>query len=278
MTTKKCNCPVCNSPVTIPDGMAEMVCSKCNNVIRLDDIRQKQRRRISRPKYQLIILVLLLAVMGGVWGFVGAGLARHFNQWIEYIGGEPRVATSDRSDFTLYECHGDDTVRIVAMLNISDIGGKQIIMAGPCMLSYNGLLSVDFINGQLVNQYSSEHAYTGYTCYYYDYFINVSGSPCGYDILTDRGYLYFRETDRLFSVGCDPYPYFDQTIIAVAIPQTANITSIVDYEPYRHITLDDWDIFYYDVTDISRHVSIHISYESNGDAPKLDWAEVEAAR
>jgi hypothetical protein len=258
--------------------MGETTCSKCGKVIRLDDCKQPQRPWVRTPKYQLIILVLLLAVVGGVWGFVGAGLARHFNQWIEYIGGEPRASTVDRSDFTLYECHGDDTVRIVAVLNISDIAGKHIIMAGPCMLSYNGILSVDFINSQLVNQSASEQAYRDYICYYYNYFINVSGSPCGYDILTVEGYLHFRETDRLLSVGCDPYHYFDQTVIAVAIPQTANVTSIVDYSPYRHIVLDDWDIFYYDVTDISKHVSIHISYEPNGDAPKLDWAEVEAAR
>jgi hypothetical protein len=284
---KECNCSNCNSPVTIPDGMTETVCSKCNNVIRTDDIRQKQRRRISRPKYQLIILVLLLAVMGGVWAYIGtgdsggsqsAGVAQPASEWIEYIGGEPRADTTGEIYFNLYEFHADDAVRIVAIFNISGDAGKQRYLGGPWLRSYDALLSVDFINSSLVDQYTLEHDYGGSLYYSYVYIVNVSGSAYGCDTLVDEGYLHVRATDRLLSIGCDPNSYFDQDIVAIAIPQAANITSILDYQPYRHITLDDWDVFYYDVTDITAHVSIHITYVSGEDAPRLDWAEVEASR
>ena len=287
MAMKKCNCALCNTPVTITDGMTETVCSKCNNVIRLDDIRQKQRRRIRRPKYQLIILALLLVVMGGMWAYVGtrdsggsqsSGGIQPVSKWIEYIGGERHASAASRRFFNLYEFHADDTVRIVALVNSSGDEGRQRYLGGPWLRSYADLLSVGFINSQLMNQSSLEVEYRGSTYYYYTYIVNVSRNPYGYDTLVNQGYLHVRETDRLLSIGADPYSYCDQLITAVAIPQTANVTSIYDSQPYRHIIVGEWDVFYYDITNISSHVSIHISYIPGEDAPELDWAEVEAAR
>lgn len=287
MTTKECNCPICNSPVTIPAGIGETTCSKCGNVIRLDDCKQSQSRWVRSPKNQLFILVALLAMMGGVWMYVwigdsagsqSSGVAQPASEWIEYIGGEPRTAITGKIYFGLYEFHADDTVRIVSLVNSSDGEGKQAYLGGPWLRSYDDLLSVGFINSRLVTQFSDEQEYRGSTYYYYDYIVNVSGNPYGCDTLVNQGYLHVRETDRLLSIGCDPYPYCAQDIIAVAIPQVANITSIYDYQPYRHITLDEWDVFYYDVTDITSHVSIHITYIPGEDAPPLDWSEVESSR
>ncbi|NQT72104.1 MAG: hypothetical protein HQ553_04960 [Chloroflexi bacterium] len=84
--------------------------------------------------------------------------------------------------------------------------------------------------------------------------------------------------DRFISIGCDPQPYYAQNIIAVAIPVNAIITSIFDYQPYLSITLEEWNILYYDVTDISGHVSIHVTFEPAGNPPSLNWTEVEEAR
>ena len=64
----------------------------------------------------------------------------------------------------------------------------------------------------------------------------------------------------------------------VAIPVEARITNIYDYQPYRHITLGEWDVFYYDTSTISEHVSIHISYRPASDTSSLNWTTVEASR
>jgi hypothetical protein len=226
-------------------------------------------------------------MMGGVWAYIGtgdsggsqsSGVAQPASEWIEYIGGEPHASVVGRCFFDLYEFHEDDAVRIVALVNASGDEGKQRYLGGPWLRSYDDLLSIGFINSQLVNQFAHEEEYHGNTYYYYYYAVNVSGSPYGYYALVNQGYLHVRETDRLLSIGADPYPYCDQRITAVAIPQTANVTSIYDYQPYRHITLDEWNIFYYDMTDISSHISIHVTYEPSEDALELDWAEVEASR
>jgi hypothetical protein len=287
MAMKKCNCALCNTPVIILDGMTEAACSKCGNIVRLDDIRQKQRRRISRSKYQLILLVLLLAVMGGVWAYVGtrdsggpqsSGVYQSASKWIEYIGGEPRATDVTPSQFYLWEFHSDDTVRQVRMVSRPNISGRQIAIGGPWLKSYDDILSFTLINGTLIDQTSQERDNRGVMNYCYSYYILANDDRYGFDILTNQGYLHVRETDRLLSIGADPQSYDAQYIHAIAISQTANVTSIYDSQPYRHIIVGEWDVFYYDITNISSHVSIHISYIPGEDAPELDWAEVEAAR
>ena len=79
------------------------------------------------------------------------------------------------------------------------------------------------------------------------------------------------------SIGVDPKPYH-QEIIAVAVPVKARLIRIYDYQPYRHVRLEEWDIFYYDVSKIQAHVSIHLTYRPDRDAPSLDRVAVEAVR
>jgi len=81
----------------------------------------------------------------------------------------------------------------------------------------------------------------------------------------------------LISIGCDPQPYYAQNIIAVALPVESNITSIEDYQPYQSITLEEWNILYYDVTDSNGHIPIHITFDPAGKPPSLDWTEMEEA-
>lgn len=69
VSNEKRNCPLCNTPVNVLDGMTEAICSNCGNVFRFSSVKIK-KRRIRRAKYQLIVLVLLLAVMGSVWTYV----------------------------------------------------------------------------------------------------------------------------------------------------------------------------------------------------------------
>jgi hypothetical protein len=267
--------------------MRETVCQKCGNILRLDDVRQEQRHRMSKSKYQLIILIVLLAVMGSVWAYVGtrdssgsqsSGVAQPASEWIEYIGGEQRAADVKTSQFYLWEFHPDDTVRQVRMLLRQNVQGQKVAIGGPWLESYDDILSFSVINGSLIDKTPQERDNRGVMNYFYSYYILVNDDQYGFDILTKAGYLHIRETDRLLSIGADPQTYDAQYIHAIAIPQSATVTSIYDYEPYRHIVLGGWDVYYYDVTDISSHVSIHITYVSGEDALELSWSEVEAAR
>lgn len=278
-------CPLCGKEITILQGAREVVCPKCGNVIPLQAPASKPR--IRRPKYQIGMLLILIAILAGVWVCVGSGdsgksqpqaASVPASSWIEDIGGEPHAANAGRVSFTLYQFNSDDTVRIVNTKLIPGDGGTTTNIWSPWLRPGDEMLDVDFINAVLISQYSYEEEYHGRLDTCYNYAVKAWDDHYGYDMLTARGYLHVRETDRLISIGSDPQDYYSQDIAAVAVPLGANITSIYDYQPYRHITLDQWDVFYYDTTDITSHVSIHIAYIPGDDAPSLDWADVEELR
>jgi len=265
--------------------MTEVVCSKCGNVITLQAHASKPR--IRRPKYQLGMLLVLVAILAGVWVCVGMGGSGESQSqkssvprtnWIEYIGGESRAANAGRVSFSLYQFNSDDTVRIVNIILIPGDGGTITNIWSPWLRPGDEMLDVTFINAVLVSQYSYEEEYHGRIDTCYNYVVNAWDDHYGYDMLTARGYLHVREADRLLSIGSDPQDYYSNYIVAVAVPLSAEITRINDYQPYRHITLDEWDVFYYDTTDITSHVSIHITYIPGVYAPPLDWSEVESSR
>ncbi|MEA1958358.1 MAG: zinc ribbon domain-containing protein [Chloroflexota bacterium] len=278
-------CDKCGADFEVEDGMTEATCPKCGNVV--EHRSSNLKRRIRSPKYQLGILLALLAIMAGVWASVDIGdsggaqsscVSEPGTDWIEYIGGEPRAADIGRVSFDLYQCNSDDTVRIVNIKLIPGDGGTVTNIWSPWFRPGDELLTVDFINAELIEQYPYEEEYYGRLDTCYKYIVEAADDHYGYDMLTNHAYLHIRSTDRLLSIGPNPQSYYAQDIIAVAVPLSANVTSIYNYSPYRHITLDDWDVFYYDVTDITSHVSIHIAYIPGEDAPPLNWSEVEALR
>lgn len=146
------------------------------------------------------------------------------------------------------------------------------------------MLALDIIGGILKDQVTYEDEYRGNTYQYIQYHILAAQDQFGYEmILDDPPHLHTKargtvRPDRLISIGCDPSSYYYQWVEAVAIPSDAEVTSVHDYQPYRHIQIGDWDIFYYDISNIHSHVSIHITYVPTGDGLPLYWAEVEANR
>jgi hypothetical protein len=199
------------------------------------------------------------------------------SEWLN-IGGEPRAYNISQRSFDLWELYADDSVRFINLYYDSNGAGHDKWFWGPSLRPGDNVLSFKTINGQLISQETYEEEYRGNSYYYIGYVVRASQNESGIEMLLRPPHLHIRETDRLISIGIDPQTKYAQDIIAVAIPSSANITRIYDYQPYRHITIDEWDVFYYDVTFIQGHVSIHISYVPSGNASPLDWTEVEASR
>lgn len=220
-------------------------------------------------------LITMLVVMFGVWLYLGP-LRPEPGVNLE---GAPRAAHVMPSRFVLWELHADDSVRVVELLTQSFVQTGAIYqVCGQTLTPQASILTQAWIGGNLVGERIFEEVYNRKTYLRTCYDLGVSGNQYGYDMRIDHPpHLHIRDNERLISLGIDPKDYA-QEIIAVAIPVSARVRRIYDYRPYRHITLDEWDVFYYDTTKITGHISIHIAYRPRSDARPLDWVTVEANR
>lgn len=224
-------------------------------------------------KLRVVLVILIIAVFG-IWLYVGPlrpepGLD---------LDGQTRTADITPRRFVLWELHPGDTVRVVELLTLSSIEDSPHRVSGQSLQPEDDVLALEFIGGELVRQNTVEEVYRGGSYLRTSYWLSISSKQYGYDMCIDHPpHLHQRGKGRLLSIGVDPKTYA-QEILAIAVPINARLKRIYDYQPYRHITLSGWDIFYYDATDIQGHVSIHIAYRPDGDASSLDWAAVEANR
>lgn len=226
------------------------------------------------PRLRVVLIVLIVAGFA-LWLYLGPfrpepGLD---------LDGHPRAADVAPRRFVLWELHPDDTVRVVELLTLPAAEeGLPHPVNGQSLRPGDEVLELAWIGGELVDQHTAEEVYRGRTYLRTSYWLRVSGRQYGYDMRIDHPpHLHVSGDGRLLSIGIDPKSYAQETI-AVAVPVTARLTRIFDHQPYRHVTSSGWDVFYYDTTEIQGHVSIHIDYRPEGDAPPLDWAAVETSR
>jgi hypothetical protein len=179
----------------------------------------------------------------------------------------------------LWELHADDTVRVVELLAQSHVEkGMPYQICGQSLRSGDTTLTQKWIGGEVMDKHTFDEVYRGKTYQRTCYRLSASSRQFGYDMRIDHPpHLHIRDAERLISIGIDRKVY-NQEIIAVAIPTSARLKRIYDYQPYRHVAMDEWDVFYYDTSQITRHISIHIAYRPGNDASALDWAAVEASR
>ncbi len=266
-------CPRCGKTVTIPDGRPGAFCPKCGYTVLLDERQRRSRRRPTSPYLRIGLVVAILALVG-VWLYVGP-LAPEPEIDLD---GQARAASAAPRRFSLWELHPDDTVRVIELFTTSGAEGARVQVNSPSLRSGDEVLALEPIGGRLVGQTTHEDVYGGINYLKIQYTLRASRDRYGYDMRLDRPpHLHINGAERLISLGIDPKS-FAQEIFAVAIPVDARLRRIYDYQPYRRVTMAGWDIFYYDVTDIQTHISIHITYRPADDAPPLDWTAVEAAR
>ena len=279
-------CPRCKAPLDIPEGRDEAVCPVCGHVMPRDELLPQ--RRYLTGTGRLAVLILLLATLAGVWLYIGLDAGARDTkspQWNSLsIADEPRASNVTPRSFDLWELHPDDTVRLVNVDTYSYTGGLEARLAGPALRTGEQVIALEILGGELVDQATHEYEYRGKPFLWFEYTILASQNRPGYDMLLDNPpHLHTKRDgtpcpDRLISIGYDPQSYYAQHIVAITIPLDANVTRVYDYRPYRHVELEGWDIFYYDVTDIEWHVSIHINYIPGCNMTPLDYYAVEASR
>jgi hypothetical protein len=267
------HCPRCKTPVVIPEGQPGALCPNCRSAVTLERVQPQPKPHRGSPALRIILVAAILAMVG-VWLYVGP-LAPE--PGID-LTGEPRAASVTPRRFVLWELHADDTVRVVELHAKADAAGSMALMCNQVLNSRDDVLSLETIGGRLSDEGVYEEEYGGKTYERPWYMLDATRDQYGYAARIDRPpHLHINGDERLISIGVDPKTYAQETI-AVAIPVSARLRRIYDHQPYRHVTLDEWDIFYYDLTDIQGHVSIHIAYTPGEDAPSLDWSTVEASR
>lgn len=266
-------CPRCKTPVTIPEGKPGVLCPNCSCAVTAEEHQQQRRPRRGSMTLRVTLIAAILAMVG-VWLYLGPLAPEP-----RLDPGEPRAAKVTPRRFVLWELHADDTVRVVDLLTRSDLTkGMPYQVSGQSLRPGDKVLSVKWIGGKLVDQQTLDDVYRGKTYLRKIYWLRISASQYGYDMRINHvPHLHINGERRLISIGVDPKTY-RQEIITVAVPVSARLRRIYDYQPYRHIVLDEWDVFYYDPTDIQGHVSIHIEYSPSKDAPSLEWVKVETSR
>jgi len=234
--------------------------------------RQPKPRRGS-PALRITLVVAILAMVG-VWLYVGPLAPEPGIN----LTGESRATSVTPRRFVLWELHADDTVRVVELYAKANAAGSLALVCNQVLNSRDDVLSLKTIGGRLSDKGVYEEEYRGKTYERPWYMLDVTHDQHGYDARIDHPpHLHINGDERLISIGVDPKAYAQETI-AVAIPVSARLRRIYDHQPYHHVTLEEWDVFYYDLTDIQGHVSIHIAYTPGEDAPSLDWDTVEASR
>ena len=267
-------CPRCKTSVAVPDGQRGVLCPNCRTAVMAEGPQPQHRAPRGWPALR-IVLIAAIIIIAGVWLYIGP-LAPEPGINLE---GAPRATDVTPRRFVLWELHADDTVRVVELLAQSHVEeGIPYQICGQSLRPEDITLTQKWIGGEVADRQTSEEVYRGKTYQRTCYWLSASSNRYGYDMRIDHPpHLHIRGTERLISLGIDRKSYA-QEIIVVAIPTSARLKRIYDYQPYRHITMDEWDVFYYDTSQITGHISIHIAYRPGNDASALDWAAVEASR
>ncbi|MBN1878105.1 MAG: hypothetical protein JXA33_28040 [Anaerolineae bacterium] len=222
------------------------------------------------------VLGVLLVIMTGIWLYVGP-----FSPEPQLKSDQlPHAISNTPRRFVLWELHADDTVRVVEIVTEDQALDAEMSLYSPNISSTDDILTFTSLGGQLTTQPTlQQEVYRNKTYLRYLYKMYVAADRYGYALqMAHPPHLHINGKWRIISLGIDPKPYYAQEIIAVAVPAAAHIKNIYDYQPYRHITLDDWDVYYYDTSHIQQHISIHIRYRPAADVPALNWKTVEAQR
>jgi hypothetical protein len=288
-------CPRCNTPVVIPKGRPGGICKNCRRAVLLEELEQKPDTGFLYLRLFLILVVLascgllFFYVLQQTTGFTPTeriSFAEITVSIVEYLlpepgvgmQGEPHARNVSPRKFSLWELHSNDTVRMVDVITDPSKKGQTVRVSGPLLRANDKILSEQIIGGSLSRRTVNEEDYRGRTYIRPSFSIQSNFDTVGYDMWAKTPpHLHINGDARLISIGVDPKNY-QQEIIAVAIPVDSRIILISDYQPYRHKAMGDWDVFYYDVSDIRRHISIHITYRPDGKAGPLDWPNVELRR
>lgn len=242
----------------------------------------------------ILLAILLLIVL------VGSGSAAGL---IAAQGSEQGVAEGRRNTgvvprtIDVWAVYPDESLRLVSVYHPpAAAAGETVEIAGPLIdgeeaVTAHGvfgadLVSLDYPEGP---DHDAELVYPRFTVQRGPgnaaYGVDVTVSPAPYltaDPTIADGYI--------LSLGLKQPGYYQQMVVAVALPPGTTVSDTPGLQPYRQARVAGWDVFYFDVTDVgteadagsdtdaAQAIRLAFTFPAEPATPTLRWRRIDAMR
>jgi hypothetical protein len=229
--------------------------------------------RFDRTRRNVLIGIVLAVVLigtgsvAGLVAFGGTGARRGTNA-------TPRV-------IDVWAVYPDETLRYVEIIHLAPVaeGTEEAVdVAGPLVNTKDDVTSLESFGGEVEEAVyavgpgeDSERVYPLVT-------IRPDGSGMyGLDVISEHSpYIAPNSATGeglILSLGTQQQSYYEQFIVAVALPPGANVTNVPNFEPYREARVGGWWVYYFDTTNVTGEEVIRLHYDLAGAGaapPELD--------
>lgn len=205
----------------------------------------------------LVIIVLAgAASIAAATGLFGSGSNRR------NTGAVPRY-------IDIWAVYPDDTVRFVTIFHPLIAEDDLIVeVAGPLATSEDDVLNTGIVGEGALADLTYESGPEADSAYVYPLFqlARTAGSEAEYGIDVEAQNVPYLSTDplgtgdRTISLGIKTQDYYEQVIVAVALPAGTSVTETPDLQPYRQATVGGWDVYYFDTTSATTQDVIRLTY------------------
>lgn len=228
-----------------------------------------------------ILLLIVLVGSGSAAGLIAAQSGGQGN-----TGSRRNTGVVPRT-IDIWAVYPDDSLRMVSMYHpLAAEAGETAQIAGPLVSSEEAvtehsvfgvdLEAVEYPAGPdndagLIYPLFIVQRRAGNAAYGAD--VTVSAAPyLTADSTTDGG--------RILSLGLKQPGYYQQMVVAVALPPGTVVTQTPDIEPYRQGRVAGWDVLYFDVTDAdtARAIQLWFTFPADPSTPTLNWRRIDARR
>jgi hypothetical protein len=230
--------------------------------------------RDQRDGTRLVLQIMAVVMFGLTWLLISEMAKKYGPASGDTTGGSP-AAAPEFSNFQLWEFHADDSLRFVDVVVQPGAGPKATTLSLPLRRAGDDVTSLEFIGAKLAGKQDVQEEYNGVTYQQLNLDLQTNADQYGFIArIAHPPHLHINDRDRLISIGFDPTPGWKQLVVVVAVPASAQVSQVYDYEPYKTAEMNGWKLYYYDVLGIQSHVSIHILFTPDADASPLDWGSV----
>jgi hypothetical protein len=223
-----------------------------------------------------IVLAVVLIGTGSVAGiaaFGGKGARRGTNA-------TPRV-------IDVWAVYPDETLRYVEIIHpdpVAEGTEESVDVAGPLVDTEDDITSLESFGGEVEKAaYAVGPGQDAERVYPLVTIRPDESGMYGLDIVTEHSpYIAPNSATGeglILSLGTQQQDYYEQFIVAVALPPGASVTNVPNFEPYREVHVDGWRVYYFDTTDATGAEVIRLHFDLAGASaspPELDPWRIDA--